>query len=239
MAENLPQETYGYTKDTKKYRLTKFVNEFSNYMDLEFTAFYYVLTEVLLMVDSRAKNMMMCSFNIDSDAGTGIWFPLFYDMDTILGVDNSGILRFDYDVNDENEQGIYNASANYGYYDDNGLWHKNGVYSTLWCNFREGFQEEIAEMYNKLRGEKFTYNFLTRSYNDAFANAFAEVYDNKDGWYKFIRPLTEKVWIVENEKLISSTVNKLFAEQGRRSLHREYLLNHRFSLLDGKYSIGS
>lgn len=45
-----------YTKDTAEYRLAKFKNELGNYCELESTEFYYLFTELFLMVDSRAKN---------------------------------------------------------------------------------------------------------------------------------------------------------------------------------------
>ena len=234
LGENEPK--YGYTNDTKEYRLAKFVAELDDYMDREFTAFYYVLTEALLMVDSRAKNMMMCSFDIDSDAGTGHWFPIFYDMDTILGVDNTGVLRFTYDVDDETEQKVYNASANYGYYDDNGVWQNNVSYSTLWANFREGCRNDIASMYHKLRDEgKFSPEWLCKSYNTTIADIYAEVYDNKDAWYKYVRPLTEEVIVYVDGQPTTSTINMTQAAQGTRSLHRQYLLKHRFAYLDSKY----
>jgi len=115
-------------------------------MDIDFTIFYYIITEVLLMIDSRAKNMMMVAYDLDVDAGTGHWFPIFYDMDTILGVNNQGALVFSYSENDINTR-VYNAGANYGRYDENGNWILNTEYSVLWCNLREGFQERIATMY--------------------------------------------------------------------------------------------
>lgn len=45
-----------YTNDTADYRLAKFKNEAWNYMEQESTLFYYLFTELFLMVDSRAKN---------------------------------------------------------------------------------------------------------------------------------------------------------------------------------------
>lgn len=51
--------TYGettYTNDTADYRLAKFKAEAGNYMELQSTLFYYLFTELFLMVDSRAKN---------------------------------------------------------------------------------------------------------------------------------------------------------------------------------------
>ncbi|MBQ9032524.1 MAG: hypothetical protein IJ106_13900 [Parasporobacterium sp.] len=52
--------TYGeeeYTHDTSEYRLAKFKAEAGQYMELESAEFYYLFTELFLMVDSRAKNM--------------------------------------------------------------------------------------------------------------------------------------------------------------------------------------
>lgn len=45
-----------FTHDTADYRLLKFRNEISNYVELESAEFYYLFTELFLMVDSRAKN---------------------------------------------------------------------------------------------------------------------------------------------------------------------------------------
>ena len=51
--------TYGgvsYSKDTAAYRLAKFAAEMQQYMEKDSALFYYLFTELFLMVDSRAKN---------------------------------------------------------------------------------------------------------------------------------------------------------------------------------------
>ncbi len=51
--------TYGettYTHDTADYRLAKFKAEAGRYMEIDSALFYYLFTEIFLMVDSRAKN---------------------------------------------------------------------------------------------------------------------------------------------------------------------------------------
>ena len=45
-----------YTHDTAAYRLAKFRAEFGNYAESQSAMFYYIFTELFLMVDSRAKN---------------------------------------------------------------------------------------------------------------------------------------------------------------------------------------
>ena len=45
-----------YTTDSAEYRLAKFKDEASSYMEMDSALFYYLFTELFLMVDSRAKN---------------------------------------------------------------------------------------------------------------------------------------------------------------------------------------
>ena len=46
-----------YTTDNAAYRKAKFRAELSNFVELDSALFYYLFTELFLMVDSRAKNM--------------------------------------------------------------------------------------------------------------------------------------------------------------------------------------
>jgi hypothetical protein len=52
--------TYGgveYATDSAAYRIAKFKAELGDYVELQSAEFYYLFTELFLMVDSRAKNM--------------------------------------------------------------------------------------------------------------------------------------------------------------------------------------
>ena len=68
-----------YQYDTSEYRLAKFKAEFEDYFVLQAMTYYYVFTEVFLMIDSRAKNMFLTTFNGNK------WFPIPYDFDTSIG----------------------------------------------------------------------------------------------------------------------------------------------------------
>lgn len=62
--------TYGgveYTADTAAYRLAKFRAELPEHVELQSACFYYLFTELFLMVDSRAKNMFPTRFGGDSN----------------------------------------------------------------------------------------------------------------------------------------------------------------------------
>ena len=48
--------TVTYTTDSAEYRKAKFKNEIGNYVEIQSALFYYLFTELFLMVDSRAKN---------------------------------------------------------------------------------------------------------------------------------------------------------------------------------------
>lgn len=45
-----------YTHDTAAYRVAKFKDELGKYCEVDSALFYYLFTELFLMVDSRAKN---------------------------------------------------------------------------------------------------------------------------------------------------------------------------------------
>lgn len=48
-----------FTKDTAAYRLSKFRAELKDYVEIDSAVFYYLFTELFLMIDSRAKNMFV------------------------------------------------------------------------------------------------------------------------------------------------------------------------------------
>ena len=57
LAEPVTYNGTTYTNDTAEYRLAKFKAEVGNYVEVDSMLFYYLFTELFLMVDSRSKNM--------------------------------------------------------------------------------------------------------------------------------------------------------------------------------------
>ena len=124
-----------YKYDTKEYRGDKFINELTDHFDLEYMATYFVMTEVFECYDSRGKNCMMASWGPQKSGGDYIWYPIFYDIDTQLGVNNTGIPSFEYNV-DATEDGNYSTSD-----------------SVLWNNFYRYFKSSaIISKYKHLKG---------------------------------------------------------------------------------------
>jgi hypothetical protein len=201
-----------FISDSADYRLSKFKTEFTQYFDMNFSLFYYVMTLTLLMMDSRAKNMMLASWD------QKIWYPIFYDMDTMLGVNNTGFNKFSFDTEDEEKDKVF-----------------NGFDSVLWNNFKACFPSQIADYYVKMR-DSMTLTKLLRTYNEEGADAWNEAFCSADAYYKYERPFTEKyydgkegVWIEPGTK------SYLYAAQGKRSNHRSWWLSNRLNYLDSKY----
>ena len=65
-----------------------------------------------------------------------VWLP--YDMDTAIGINNSGLLVFSYDLEDTDLQ-------------QGGEFIFNGQDSVMWTNLRDAFGDRIKTMYQNLR----------------------------------------------------------------------------------------
>lgn len=185
--------------------LDKFKNEFDSYFNLEATLLYYCLTELFAMVDSRAKNLFLTTWD-----GL-IWYPTFYDMDTAFGLNNEGVNSFDYSVEYHDVQGTQNVF--------------NGESSVLWNNFEQAFADEIAEFYIELRNnDKVTYNSVMEVlYGEQISKIPENIY-NYDGIEKYKNPLVE-----------DNIGTYLYAGQGSRLESLKRWLHNRFPYTDSKY----
>ena len=138
--ERLVTEDVTYTTDTAAYRLSKFKHEFEKYAEVDSFIFYYIFTELFLMVDSRAKNLFIGfsgspTTELEHIDRKAVAEP--YDMDTAIGTNNEGSLVFGYSLEDVDHI--------------NGADIFNGQNSVLWCNIRDAFSTEITTMYQRLR----------------------------------------------------------------------------------------
>ncbi len=160
-----------YENDTPEYRLAKFKAELKDHAELDSAIFYYLFTELFLMVDSRAKNAFPSKFGSDKIC----WLP--YDMDTAIGINNEGALAFGYELEDidkVNEADVF-----------------NGQQSVFWINLRQAFDPEIRSMYQTLRSDnKLSYDIVEKAFEEHQA-VWAEAIWNEDAYYKYLQPLIE------------------------------------------------
>lgn len=188
--------TYGgitYTKDSKEYRQAKFKNELSNYFNIEYLATYFLMTEIFECYDSRGKNAMFASWgpqkgNIEKTTGTQhyIWYPIFYDIDTQLGINNTGIPSFEYYV-DATEEGSFSTND-----------------SVLWNNFYSFFRTKIIDKYKQLMGQT-NGSYKPSDVKQIFVrgtDTSSKKSDIVDKWYKTDPSLFPGSYAVQGERPI-------------------------------------
>ena len=159
-----------YEYDTKEYRAEKFINELSSHFDLEYLATYFIMTEVFECYDSRGKNCMMASWGPKVPGGDYIWYPIFYDIDTQLGINNTGIPSFEFNV-DATKNNNFSTS-------DSILW--NNLYSYFKGSY-------ILQKYRHLKGLDSTI------FKPALTNPPLASVDYLEKWYTFQPEVTKNI----------------------------------------------
>lgn len=253
--------TYGdntYKYDTKEYRVDKFVYELKDHFDIDYLATYFVMTEVFECYDSRGKNCMMASWGPLKEGGDYIWYPIFYDIDTQLGINNTGIPSFEYSV-DATEAGNFSTSD-----------------SVLWNNFYKNFKNSyILQKYRQLKGYTTgTGNFgklsvpilesvdrIERWYQAdpeetgmiAMRGQRPLVAINLDEYYKYLTIYNPKGVITDSStnwksstgrindqgQYVQETTDYLYALQGDRSLSRIQFMTNRIEYIDSWLNVGN
>lgn len=193
----------------------KFLNEYKDYFGNDSPFAWYLITDYLMAVDNRAKNMMLATWD-----GL-VWYFLPYDLDTILGGRNDSVLKYDYTITHES----FDESI--------GSYAFAGHDSVLWDLVR-GCPEKLREVAGTLRSNMSTEDVLDMFNNQMMGNWCERIY-NKDGEYKYIKPLTEGITTSEGTKYY----DYLYALQGSRYAHRTYTIQNRFALLDSQYLAGT
>lgn len=219
---NLYQE---FTHDTIEYRLAKFQDEFTQHFNLAHTAFYYIMTELLLLYDSRQKNMMIASWGPETKNGEYIWYPIFYDMDTQLGINNSGQIYWDYDTDATPKDNP-----------DNSIF--SGTGSVLWSNFSICFEDRIKQAYRLLRQykDRLDPEVLEKAYNTNQSDKWSEQMKNIDAFYKYIAPTdAEYGGYIDTEGANKISRTYLYCLQGDRKLNRNAFFRNRFNYIDSQW----
>lgn len=241
-----------YDFDTKEYRLARFGAEFSQHLDLEYCTIYFIMTELLHLYDSRGKNCMMATWGPQVEGGEYIWYPIFYDIDTQLGINNSGVPTWDYFI-EATETGQFSTS--------------NGV---LWNNMWQDstYKNHIKNRYIELRKEELTIDNMDGYYNshpilgrgdiDSWKDimsdddsedlrkkivSFAKIGKkpamiyNVDEYYKYIAPAVSGYINTSGKNAKTDTF--FYCLQGTRELMRYLYLRNRLNFIDSKWLGGS
>lgn len=199
-----------YTFDSTQYRLAKFRNELTNYFNKDDVLFYYLFTELFLMIDSRVKNSFPTLYASHNGA-KWCWLP--YDMDTACGINNEGKLAFDYNLEDIDAPSklptIY-----------------NGRETVMWNNVRDAFPSELRSMYQSLRAQGIISYDEVENRFEAHQHTWPEAIFNEDAYFKYVKP-----FIDDGEDNLAMCL-------GSKEQQRKWWLYNRFRYLDSKYNSG-
>lgn len=187
----------------------KFKNELETWCDKDSAIFYWLFTELFLMVDSRAKNSFPTRFNSE---GKWVWIP--YDFDTALGINNEGVLAFGYSLEDTDHL-------------ESGADVFNGQNSVFWTNLRSQFGPDIATMYQNLRSTgAISYEKVLAMFDQHQAK-WPEAVFNEDAQFKYLDPL-----------ITGGDAGYLSMLQGSKKSQRDWWLYNRMRYMDSKYNAG-
>ena len=196
---------------------SKFNAEWKQHLDPYKMAAYYVYLVRFGGVDQVVKNAMLMTEDGE------IWFFINYDNDTILGLDNDGLVSFGWDIT---RQTKIAGTDVYCY---------AGHDSLLW-NLLEGCEEfmrivpEVDQaLYSARKGKQdvgLSYDNVIGMFNKEQSDKWCETIYAEDAKYKYIDPFK------------NNSVNQLAKLQGRRSSHRAWWVRNRWNLMDGKWMTG-
>ena len=154
----------------------EFRTNFATYFDKESVIRYYIIVMVLGLVDSLGKNAKLVTFD-------GVkWSFEFYDMDTALGLNNTGALKHDVDI--EMNSDDFNTAD-----------------SVLWTRVRDEFGADINAEYLNMRNSNLT---LEKVYECLFTNQIEKISESQ---YNFT---TNKRYLETGEYIMQSNGNRYY-----------------------------
>lgn len=112
----------------------EFFGDVGKHFSLPHLIDYYLTAYGFAMIDNLGKNMVITTFG-RNEQGHMIWYPSFYDADSVLGLANNGEIR--YDAGADMDGDAFNT--------------KN---SALWVKLKRNFAQQIKDRYAQLRRER-------------------------------------------------------------------------------------
>ena len=231
---------YCWPSNNKAEHAAIFAQDLHKYFNVNYLIKYYVLTKLFINADQRIKNCMLAFYcdpavesNADPDTPTGHMrgYYIFYDNDTILGVDNTGSLS-----------NSWNADEKFGTYQ--GIDNNNVSFHGLWGNLEYCYDAYINGTYQN----QSVYN-LGKLIDDAYKNIRNQAPDTTIAQYLYsVMPDAADNVDAEIKYFFTSTLSpnagnfvagNIQQYQGNRKYHREWLLNKRTKWFDSKYGAGT
>lgn len=159
-----------------------------------------------------------------------IYYPIFYDNDSILSLNNTG-----YSLYAPNVESTDKVGSGYAF---------NGAESVLWLNLKDAFADRISELYARMRTNGLTYSDSLHFFTETQSKAWSESVYNMDAKFKYIEPATVgyiDFSTQDNTGAYGVNVQDsyyLYECQGSRESHRSWWLSNRFNYMDSRYNTG-
>ena len=167
-----------------------------------------------------------------------VWYPHPYDLDSCLGSDNSGYLRYGVDI--EMLPTLENPGFNDFY---TKTWNNqatpfNTAVSSLWYKFQRVFSEELIERYGQLRDDKILdLNTFKKYYYDEEIGRMTKKDYNDDGYAKYVSDELANV-VVEGEEKKVYPSSYAFINRGDDWGRLYSWMEKRLIFLDSLYDYG-
>lgn len=161
-----------------------------------------------------------------------IYYPIFYDNDTVMSLDNEGHIKFEPNVESTDSVG-----TGYAF---------NGTESVLWLNLKDAFTDTIINIYDEMRKTALTEENCIKFFNTEHSDKWAEALYNVDAQFKYIDPATKGYidFAYVDPDTGKQGANRrdatyLYEAQGSRVEHRKWWLANRFIYMDSRYNTGT
>lgn len=175
---------------------------------------YYIYAMRFGAVDQLVKNSMLTTED-------GVhWYFINYDNDTVLGLDNDGIVAFSPDIDRQSVDPRVATSYCYA-----------GHSSKLWNTVEQAIEEDaqvaslLKEVDQSLYVAGLKYSGVLDMFETQQSSKWPERVYNRDAQYKYLLP-----WL--------DGLDHLPKLQGSRKSHRRWWLSKRFSLYDSRWVTG-
>ena len=137
------------------------------YCDIKHAIRYWIAVQMLGMIDNYAKNTMINCYD------GHIFYFTFYDMDSSIGLDNTG-----YQINPSDIEMMDKDSTNTYYF--------NCATSKMWSKLFRCFYDEICEEYINLRNGAFTQETIKKYIVEEQIDQIPIILYNQDQFSKYI-----------------------------------------------------
>lgn len=172
------RDLVNWVSDTSK-DLTRFKAEFKEHLNLNYCIGYYLQMIVFGQVDNAGKNSMW-------DTWDGkIWYPRPYDMDTQVGLSNTGTETINPDAELIPLLSPTTATGTFAEYTSNSVTELryasyNTKTSRFWNSFGTVFAEDIKATYQSLRKTLYDIDAIMTTYKSLTSDIIGQRYYNKD-----------------------------------------------------------